>query len=245
MKRFTVPPVILKYKTSIFIIFLIIVATAPSLYFYREYTKSQQLLKNPTGAADAQVQQILASLSRLIDLPTGETPTVATITDKEKLNSQPFFQKAKNGDKLIIYSLARKAILYDPGRNVIIDVSAINLPTPTGTAASESAALASNSPTPLAEKLRVLLLNGTTINGLTRKYETELKTKAGNQTTVVDRDNAKAQDYTKTIMVDLGNKTAITQRLATTLGISLVDLPEGESGSSSADILIIVGSDKQ
>jgi hypothetical protein len=246
MMRLTIPHKIKKFRNVFFVVILIIIAVIPSLYFYLEYQKSQQLLKNPSGAADAQVQLILSSLGRLMDLPTGETPTVATITDKEKLASQPFFQKAKNGDKLVIYTLAKKAILYDPNRNMIIDVSTINIPSPTQAAtASESGTLSPGAPSPLPEKLKVVLLNGTMINGLTRKYETELKTKAGNQTVVVDRDNAKNQDYEKTLMVDLKGKNSITQRLAATLGMSLVDLPTGESSTSSADILIIVGKDKQ
>jgi hypothetical protein len=52
---------------------------------------------------------------------------VATVSDPEKLKEQPFFTQAKKGDKLLIYAKARKAILYDPAINKIIEVSTLNI----------------------------------------------------------------------------------------------------------------------
>ncbi len=80
-------------------------------------------------------------MGRLITLPEGEEPTVATITDIEKLKDQTFFQKAKNGDKVIIYTNAKKAILYDPIARKIIDVAPVNIGTPSASAAQARIAL--------------------------------------------------------------------------------------------------------
>ena len=49
-----------------------------------------------------------------------------------------FFSKAKVGDKVIIYTNARKAILYDPVAGKIVEVAPVNIGTPT----TESAASA-------------------------------------------------------------------------------------------------------
>ena len=66
-------------------------------------------------------------VGKLIVLPEGEQPTVATVSDAESLREQPFFAQAKNGYKVLIYTNARKAILYDPLSNKIVDVAPLNI----------------------------------------------------------------------------------------------------------------------
>lgn len=86
-------------------------------------------------ATEAEIKKLAEEVGRLIVLPEGENPTVATITDKEKLGEVPFFSKAENGDKVLIYVNARKAYLYRPSAAKVIEVAALNLsatsPTPT------------------------------------------------------------------------------------------------------------------
>ena len=74
-------------------------------------------------AAEEEVKSLVVNVSKLIVLPTDELPTVATVTDPEKLVGQPFFVNAKIGDKLLIYTGARKAVLYRPDANLIIEVA--------------------------------------------------------------------------------------------------------------------------
>ena len=114
-------------------------AVAAAVYFYMQYYQTQQLLKNPTLAAQQQTQALLASVGKLMDLPNNETPTIATVSDVSKLKDQPFFANAQNGDKVLIYTNAKKAILYRPSENKIIDVAPVNIgqsitptPAPTG-----------------------------------------------------------------------------------------------------------------
>ena len=76
-------------------------------------------------------------VSRLIILPTDEEPTIATVADPDRLQDQPFFDNAKTGDKLLIYTNARKAILYDPVSDKIVEVAPINIGDVAGAAASE------------------------------------------------------------------------------------------------------------
>lgn len=63
-------------------------------------------------------------LNKMIVLPN-ELPSIATVTDKEKLADQPFFQKAENGDKVIIYSQSKRAYLFRPSEQKIIDMTVI------------------------------------------------------------------------------------------------------------------------
>lgn len=100
-------------------------------YFYYQNKKVQA--SNPPANTQAEVKKLVAEVGKLIDLPQGEEPTIATVTDIAKLQNQAFFQKAKNGDKVLIYTVAKKAILYDPLLKKIIDVAPINVGTPSAT----------------------------------------------------------------------------------------------------------------
>jgi len=225
---------ILAFKNHILIALLILLALSPSVFFFIKYRESEQKLKTLNSPLD-QNTKIIAEVGKLIKLPEGETPTVATVTDREKLSGQPFFQNAKNGDVVIIYSNAKKAILYDPQAHKIIDVAPLSVTTPTPTPAG---------PTPTIKPVSLILLNGTTQTGLTRKYETEIKENL-QTVTVASRDNAKKRDYQTTLLIDINNdQQDEAKKLSDKLKITLSPLPEGESASASADFLIIVGADK-
>lgn len=104
-----------------------LIALIPSYYFYSKYQDTQKKLKNPQLVSQEEVKKVTKSLSVLMALPKDETPELATIADVSKLQKEPFFQKAKNGDKILIYLKARKAILYRESINKIVDVASINI----------------------------------------------------------------------------------------------------------------------
>lgn len=117
----------MRYKFIIGVVVAVVLAAAPSVYFYRQYRATQQRLTNPTEYAREEAKLILEKLGKLIELPPGEDPTIATVTDATKLTDQPFFANAQNGDKVIIYTKAKKAILYRVETNKIIDVAPVNI----------------------------------------------------------------------------------------------------------------------
>ena len=81
-------------------------------------------------------------MGKLLALPSDEKPTVATITDVEKLKEQVFFKNAMNNDKVLIYTKAKKAILYRPSENKIVEVGAVNI--------NQQPRLDNNTPVPVA-----------------------------------------------------------------------------------------------
>src|SRR5579859_3613649 len=103
------------------VILAVAVAAVPSVYFFNQYQKSQQALKNPNQAAVEEAKATIAQVGKLIELPSDEQPTVATITDANKLKDQAFFKNAQNGDKVLIYQKAKKGIIYRPSINKIIE----------------------------------------------------------------------------------------------------------------------------
>jgi len=79
------------------------------------------------GNNQAEVESLIKEIGKLIQLPDGETPTVATVTDVEKVREQPFFKNALVGDKVLVYSQSKKAILYRPTEKKVIEVGFVNI----------------------------------------------------------------------------------------------------------------------
>lgn len=98
-----------------------------SFSYYKEY---RDLKNNPQKATQEENEKIIKKISKLILLPEGEDPTIATVTDPQKLKEQPFFAHAEAGDKVLIYTRAGKAILYNPKKNLLVDVAPMNLSLP-------------------------------------------------------------------------------------------------------------------
>lgn len=99
---------------------LLVISIGAGVYFYQKAAVDTQ------EDAQKELDDTIAAVGRLMVLPTTETPTMATVSDPEKLKDQPFFTNAKIGDKVLIYTIARKAILYSPTMNKIVEVAPIN-----------------------------------------------------------------------------------------------------------------------
>ena len=124
-------------KNTLYISILIIIALAGiagTAYFGYEY--KQKVIQNENLQAQLQTfsqdpavqlrienQKIIDAVGSLITLPSDETPTIATVTDLSQLQGLPLFQNAALGDKVLIYTKSKKAILYRPSENKIIDIA--------------------------------------------------------------------------------------------------------------------------
>lgn len=95
--------------------------------------QNHDLKQNPNKIVQADQKKLLDKVGGLMTLPTGEQPSIATVSDKNKLKDQAFFKNAQNGDTLLIYTNARKAILYRESTNKIIEVAPIAIDTAAGT----------------------------------------------------------------------------------------------------------------
>ena len=213
--------------TYIILSVITIASLAGAAYFYLQYQQTQIALKNPTLAAQQEAANLVSRVSKLIDLPSDENPQIATVSDISQLKGQPFFGNAKNGDKVLIYTKAKKAILYDPLADKIIEVGPVNI----GTSSASPAA-----------PVKVALYNGTTTTGLTTTAENFLTSKFTN-VTIVTKTNAAKADYTKTLVVDLsGTHSDAAKQIATAENGQVVSqVPNGEEKPSDVDILVILG----
>ena len=114
-----------KNISAILAVLLLVVGTS-SFYFYQKFSELRQ---NPQKIAQEEVANAVASVGKLIVLPD-EQPTIATVNDPAKLKDQLFFAKSAKGDKVLIYTNARKAILYSPSQNKIVEVAPLNIGNP-------------------------------------------------------------------------------------------------------------------
>lgn len=127
---------ILRYLFIFLIIGVIGALSYSTYYFYSQNKKAQSLVSNPQEISKLEIADIVSKISKFMSLPA-EEPSLATVLEADKLKDQPFFAKAENGDKVLIYAVAKKAILYRPSTNMVIDVNPLYLdetkPSPTPT----------------------------------------------------------------------------------------------------------------
>lgn len=121
---------IFRFKKILFILIVLIILAGVGVYYFLQYQKTQELLKDPTKVTMIENQALIDKVGKLYLLPN-EEPRIATVSDKTQLAGQSFFINAENGDKVLIYSQAKKAILYRPSIDKIIQVSSVNIETDT------------------------------------------------------------------------------------------------------------------
>lgn len=136
-----------KLGWAIIVVVILAIVIIPSYYFYNQYQKTQALLEKPNTSADTQTKTLVEQVGKLIELPQTEQPTIATVSDVTKLSNQPFFANARNGDKVLIYTLEKEAILYRPSTNKIIKVSQVSLGASPSPSSSPKTITPSASPT--------------------------------------------------------------------------------------------------
>jgi hypothetical protein len=108
----------------IFFFLLLVGSIAAAGYFFFEL---KNLKNNPNAYAESENKALVSALGQIILLPENEQPTIATVTDPKELADQAFFANAKVGYKVFVYTKAKKAILYDPVKHMIVEVGPVNI----------------------------------------------------------------------------------------------------------------------
>lgn len=119
-------------KITITLALLLVISAGAFGWSFYKYTQTKKQLmqvssiEGQKAIAQKEVNALLEKVKKHMVLPEGEEPVVATVTDKEALSKeQPFYANAHNGDRVIAYMTARKAIIYDPIRDVIVNAGPI------------------------------------------------------------------------------------------------------------------------
>jgi hypothetical protein len=213
-----------KTLSIVLIVVLLVVSLGAGYSAYYFYGQYQDLKKNPNSVVQEETKTLTDKIGLLMVLPKSETPTVATVLDIKKLKDQPFFKNAKNGDKVLVYMTAKKAILYRPADNKIIEVA----PVFTGAASDATAPTA-----------QVYILDASSTAKVANDAAEKIKANVPN-TAISGQDTADQKNYTKTIVVDISGKfkTQVDQ-IVSALGAEIGTWPEAEV-KPNADIAVIV-----
>lgn len=99
---------------------LVVMLSLTSFYFYKKSTSVE-------SAQVTEIQKLVKQVTKIALVPNDETPTLATVSDVEALRGQAFFVDAIEGDKVLIYTNAKKAVLYRPNINKVINIAPLNL----------------------------------------------------------------------------------------------------------------------
>ena len=101
---------------------LLIGVLAAAYYFYSQV---EVLRRDPNKIVEQNTLTVTRKVEKLIALPEGEVPLLATVSDLAPLAGNPFFAKAKVGDQVLVYAQAGKAFLYNPEANIIVQVASL------------------------------------------------------------------------------------------------------------------------
>jgi SHS2 domain-containing protein len=181
------------------------------------YNKSQDYKAKDPAILTKKIKEKLGALQKLPD----ETPSVATVEDKEKLKEQAFFKDANNGDRLVVFQAAKQAFLYRESENKIINSGPI--------------AIQQNQ---AAAKVTVKIIGKQVDRDAVEK---ELIAKFGTNLAIEKADSKVA--HTTTSIVDISGTQAVAgKQIADVLKNAKVEaLPAGEDKPSDKVFLIVAG----
>lgn len=222
---------------------LIAIVGGGYLGYQKFLVKNETEKTNESKSPDDEKKSILDTLAKFIELPSDE-PVIMTISDIEKLKDNPFFTNAKNEDKVIVFKDSKRAMLFRPSTNKLVEMQTVSLdesPTTTETKSDDKGKVAGASDK--ITSLKVAILNGTSTAGLATKSKEKLlsSTKAG-EIEIIQLGNANNRSYSKGIIFDAtGKLSSVVAELAKLFSLNSVKtLPAGETLPAGAQILIIV-----
>lgn len=203
--------------------------------------------KSPEERAAQELASAVATVGELMILPEGDEPVLATVTDAEALiKQQAFFTGAVNGDQLLLFPRSLKAIIYSPSRNKIINAGPIEQSPSSasdGATAGKPSSALEGATAGKQDSLTVEVRNGSGIAGMASEVARSIATLEGFTASARD---AISNDYARTVIVATKNTDearAGANSLASALGAAVIEALPAAEKSSSADIVLILGSD--
>lgn len=245
-----------KSVVSLYIVVLVAVGML-ALYYYQEYnTTREELRKFKQNPQAAVTQELLEVVGTLVDLPKNEIPTIATVTNADVLRDvHPFFSKAQNGDRILIYKNNNRTILYRPINNKVIEAMSVTFENIDQVTKQQSTKFKmvdektqeNDTVEPvvtedlLKEPVSIAIYNGTLLVGEALRTKIDMEDNFDKFEVEFSDVNDAANQYEETTVVatsDIG-KLAVDE-VANYLGAKIGSAKEGEK-EPNVDIIIFIG----
>gem|GEM_PF-2355421 len=110
----------------IIVIIVVIVALGGIVFYQHRQLKQLDPASSDAAATQEETRRITALVSELMQLPD-EDAFLATIQNMDELQGQAFFNNARNGDRVLIFPNAKKAVIYREGDHLIINAGPIEV----------------------------------------------------------------------------------------------------------------------
>lgn len=80
-------------------------------------------LRDTSNTTQGTDKLIADEVKRIVVLPMDETPTIRTVENIEQLKGNTAFDRAQNGDKVLIYTRSSLVVIYRPATKQIVNVA--------------------------------------------------------------------------------------------------------------------------
>lgn len=197
-----------------------------------QYLQIQDYRKTPTKAAQEEQTRVTELVRKRYQIPTystkdgdkdvtkEDTPQIATITDITKMKGQTFFDKAQNGDYIVVFPNTRIALIYREKTDQIINSGPVSVD------ANQQ-----------ASKLNVKIYGAAADRD---SAETKINAAFPGSTNITKLDAS--DKISSTVVVDVSGKNAVAaEQLAAKLKNAKVGtVPSGQTAPNDAEIAIYV-----
>lgn len=104
-------------------VLLTVIALGLGIWKYMDQQKQLDSLKQATKSAQDINKEAAADLASIAVVPEGEEPVVREVEEVESLAKQPFYAQAQIGDRVLLYTKAKRAYLYRPSAKKVVNIS--------------------------------------------------------------------------------------------------------------------------
>lgn len=117
------------YAVEAVLVVVVVVLAVTTVVFHNDKTSLQKQVNSSSASSSSTTKEtkaIVSKVSKLMELPNNETPTIVQVTNATQAKKEsPFFAEAQKGDDALLYIKNGEAILYRPSTNKVIKVAPI------------------------------------------------------------------------------------------------------------------------